>query len=131
MEYTGKLTDGTVFDSSAGKQPLEFTLGAGQMIPGFEKAVLGMKTGESKTVTIPAVDAYGAHRDELVKVINRTELPENLKPAVGQKLQMTRNDGTAIPVTVTAVSETTITIDANHFLAGKDLVFELKIISIK
>ena len=131
VEYTGKLQDGTVFDSSVGKAPLEFTLGAGQMIPGFEKAVLGMKVGQSKTVTIPAAEAYGPHRDEMVMVIPRTQLPQGMTPKVGQKLQTTTNDGANLTVTVTAVSDTTVTIDANHPLAGKDLIFEIKLVSMK
>jgi len=131
VEYTGKLTDGSVFDTSVGRQPLEFTIGAGQMIAGFDKAVLGMKTGESKTVTIPTAEAYGQHRDDLVIVIPRSQLPESLNPAVGQQLPMTRNDGMPVTVTVTAVTDTSITVDANHKLAGKDLIFEIKLISIK
>ena len=131
VQYTGKLTDGTVFDTSVGKQPLEFTVGAGQMIAGFDKAVLGMKVEESKTVTIPAADAYGSHRDDLVIVIPREQLPEGLTPEVGQKLPMTRSDGMPVTVIVTTVSDKTITVDANHRLAGKDLIFEIKLISIK
>ena len=85
MNYTGKLADGTVFDSSVGREPLEFTLGAGQLIPGFEKAVLGMKVGEKKTVTIPADEAYGPHRDDLVIEVPRDKLPSGLTPEVGQQ----------------------------------------------
>ncbi|MBI2851448.1 MAG: peptidylprolyl isomerase [Chloroflexi bacterium] len=131
VEYTGKLNDGTVFDSSVGKQPLEFTVGSGQVIPGFDQAVTGMKVGDSKTVTIPAADAYGQHNDELVMVVPMSDLPEGLTPKVGQKLQGMGDDGRPITVTITDVSGTTVTVDANHPLAGKDLTFELKLVAIK
>ena len=131
VHYTGTLKDGTVFDTSVGGEPLEFTLGEGQVIPGFEQAVLGMKIGESKTVTIPADDAYGPQRDDLILVMNREELPTGLNPEVGQQLQMTRADGGISIVTVTDVSDTTITVDANHPLAGKDLTFEIELMIIQ
>ncbi len=131
VHYTGKLADGTVFDSSVERDPLEFTLGAGQMIPGFEKAVLGMKVGGKKTVTIPADEAYGPHRDELMLEVPREKLPSGLTPQVGQQLQMTRPDGGMIVVTITKVSDTTVTIDANHPLAGKDLTFEIELVKIQ
>jgi len=131
VHYTGKLEDGTVFDSSVEREPLEFTLGAGTIVPGFEEAVRGMQAGQSKTVTIPSQEAYGPRRDEMVLVIERTELPPELKPDVGQQLQMQQSDGRAVSVLVTDVSETTITIDANHPLAGKDLTFEIELLEIK
>jgi len=131
VHYTGKLEDGTVFDSSVEREPLEFTLGAGTIVPGFEEAVRGMQAGQSKTVTIPSQEAYGPHRDEMVLVIERTKLPPELKPDVGQQLQMQQPDGRAVSVLVTDVSETTITIDANHPLAGKDLTFEIELLEIK
>ncbi len=131
VDYTGKLADGTVFDSSVGREPLEFTLGAGQMIPGFEKAVLGMKVGDKKTVTIPADEAYGPRRDDLILEIGREKLPSGLTPEVGQQLQMTRPDGAISIVTITKVSDTTVTIDANHRLAGKDLTFEIELVKIQ
>jgi peptidylprolyl isomerase len=130
VQYTGKLQDGTVFDTSEGDEPLEFTLGEGQLIPGFEQAVLGMKVGESKTVTIPVDQAYGPHREELVQIVPREQLPEDLKPEVGLQLQSTRSDGEVMVVTVTEVSETTITVDANSPLAGKDLTFEIELVGI-
>jgi FKBP-type peptidyl-prolyl cis-trans isomerase 2 len=130
VNYTGKLEDGTIFDSSEGRAPLEFTLGAGQMIPGFEKAVLGMKVGETKTVTIPSKEAYGQRHDELVMEIPREELPPDLNPQVGLQLQSTRSDGAIVVVTIIEVADTTITVDANHPLAGKDLIFEIKLVSI-
>ena len=131
VHYTGKLEDGTVFDSSVEREPLEFTLGAGTIVPGFEEAVRGMQAGQSKTVTIPSQEAYGPRRDEMVLVIERTKLSPELKPDVGQQLQMQQPDGRAVSVLVTEVSETTITIDANHPLAGKDLTFEIELLEIK
>ena len=131
VHYTGTLSDGTVFDTSVEREPLEFTLGEGQMIPGFEQAVLGMSVGESKTVTMPSEDAYGPHREELTLVINREELPGGLNPVIGQQLQMTRSDGGIAIVTVTDVSDSTITVDANHHLAGKDLTFEIELVTIQ
>ena len=131
VHYTGSLDDGTVFDSSVDREPLEFTLGQGQMIPGFEQGVLGMKVGETRNIHIPADQAYGPHRDELVVEVDRSELPEDLDPVVGQYLEMTQTDGRTAVVPVVAVSETTITIDANHRLAGKDLNFEIELVEIK
>jgi peptidylprolyl isomerase len=130
VDYTGKLEDGTIFDSSIGREPLEFTLGQGQMIPGFEKAVLGMQVGETKTFTIPAKEAYGPHHDELVMEIPREQLPEGLDPQVGYQLQSTTSDGTIVVVTVIEVTDTSIIVDANHPLAGKDLIFEIELVSI-
>ena len=131
VHYTGTLEDGTTFDTSVGREPLEFTLGAGQMIPGFEKAVYGLKVEESKTVTIPAGEAYGPHRDDLIIVVEREQLPADLDPKVGQQLQMQQTDGRTAVVIVTDVSETTITVDANHPIAGKDLTFEIELVEIK
>jgi len=131
VHYTGTLEDGTTFDTSMGREPLEFTLGEGKMIPGFEKAVYGLKIGKSKTVTIPAEEAYGPHRDDLVTVVEREQLPADLDPKVDQQLQMQQTDGRTAVVVVTDVSETTITVDANHPLAGKDLTFEIELVEIK
>lgn len=131
VHYTGTLEDDTVFDTSVGREPLKFTLGQGQMITGFEQAVLGMKIGESKTVTIPADEAYGPHSDDLILVINREELPTGLDPYVGQQLQGPRPGGGTSIGTVTNVTDTTITLDFNHPLAGKDLTFEIELMSIQ
>ncbi len=131
VHYTGTLEDGTTFDTSVGREPLEFTLGEGQMIPGFEKAVYGLQVGKSKTVTIPAEEAYGPHRDDLVIVVEREQLPADLDPKVDQQLQMQQADGRTAVVIVTDVSEATITVDANHPLAGKDLTFEIELVEIK
>ena len=131
VDYTGTLENGTVFDTSVGGEPLEFTLGEGRMIPGFEQAVLGMKVGESKTVTIPADEAYGPYDDDLVQVINREELTNIPNPEVGQQLYGSRPGGGTITGTVTNVTDTTITVDFNPPLAGETLTFEIKLISIQ
>ena len=131
VDYTGTLENGTVFDTSVGREPLNFTLGEGQMIPGFEQAVLGMKVGESKTVTIPASEAYGPYRDDMVRVINREELTNIPNPEVGQQLYGSQTDGTTITGTITNVTDTTVTVDFNPPLAGKNLTFEIKLISIQ
>jgi len=131
VHYTGTLENGTVFDTSEGGEPLEFTLGQGQMIPGFEQAVLGMKIGESKNFTIPADEAYGPYRDDMVQVINREELTNIPNPEVGQQLQGVQPGGGISVCTVTNVTDTTITVDFNHFLAGKDLTFEIELMSIQ
>jgi len=131
VHYTGTLQDGTMFDTSVGREPLGFTLGEDRMIPGFEQAVLGMKIGESKTVTIPAEDAYGTYNADMTLVVSREELPEDMTPEVGQRLQTTSSDGGTIKVTITEVSDTTVTVDANHPLAGEDLTFEIELVSIE
>lgn len=130
VHYTGKLDDGTVFDSSADRKPLEFKIGEGRIIPGFEKAVLGMQAGESKDETIPAEQAYGPRRDELMIQVDRGEIPADLNIEVGQHLQVTSPDGQEIPVMVQGVSETSVTLDANHPLAGRDLQFQIELVEI-
>jgi len=130
VHYTGKLTDGTTFDTSLEREPLEFTLGEGELIPGFEHAVLGMAAGESKTTTIPADQAYGPHHAERVIDVERHHLPSDLQPELGQQLQMTRPDGTTLSVIITTVTETQVTLDANHPLAGQDLIFDITLVEI-
>ncbi len=130
VHYTGRLADGTIFDTSMEREPLEFTLGEGELIPGFEQAVLGMTTGESRTATILADQAYGPHRAERVIDVERHHLPSDLQPELGQRLQMTRPDGTTINVVVTTITETQVTLDANHPLAGHDLIFDLILVEI-
>jgi peptidylprolyl isomerase len=130
VEYTGTLEDGTEFDSSFGREPLEFTVGGGSMIRGFDRAVLGMAPGESKRVVIPAADAYGPPDPNLIIDVSRSQLPPGLDPQVGQQLAMTQPDGRQVPVTVVAANETTVTIDANHSLAGKDLTFDILLLEI-
>lgn len=130
VHYTGKLNDGTVFDSSAERDPLEFSIGAGQVIPGFEQAVVGMEPGQSKTETIDSNEAYGPYRDEMVAEISRQQIPEDLPLAVGQQLQLQHSSGQVIPVVVTAVGNDTVTLDGNHPLAGKDLIFDIELVEL-
>jgi peptidylprolyl isomerase len=130
VHYTGKLADGTVFDSSVGSEPYEFTLGQGQTISGFEQAVIGMKVGETKTVTIPVDEAYGPRRDDMIFEVGRDELPASINPEVGMQLQMNQGNGGIMIVTITEVSEKTVKIDANHPLAGQDLTFDIELVEI-
>lgn len=132
VHYTGKLGDGSVFDTSRERnEPLEFTLGQGQLIPGFEKAVEGMNVGDSTTVDIPSGEAYGERRDDLELEVSRNELPDNIEPEVGMQLQMQQQqNGKAIPVQITEVSDEKVTLDANHPLAGKDLTFDIELVEI-
>lgn len=130
VHYTGKLDDGTVFDSSVDREPLQFTIGQGQLIPDFEQAVIGMNPDESKTVQIPADKAYGPHREDMVIKVERSNLPADLDPKVDQKLQMRHPDGQATVVTVTEVNDADITLDGNHPLAGKDLTFDIQLTEI-
>lgn len=130
IHYTGTLEDGTRFDSSKGRDPLEFELGSGQVIPGFEKAVEGMAVGEEKSVTIAPDDAYGPRREQMVQEVPKTALPDDLEPEKGMALQAQGQDGQPINLTVTQVGDETITVDANHPLAGKDLKFEIELVAI-
>jgi len=130
VHYTGRLTDGTEFDSSAGQEPLEVVLGAGRVIPGFENAIVGMQTGESRTVTIPVEEAYGPHSEELVLSVPRNRLPEDLSPEIGMQLQMQQADGGLVDVLITSLDEQNITLDANHPLAGQALVFDIRLVTI-
>lgn len=130
VNYTGKLQDGTVFDTSLDRSPLQFTLGKGRLIGGFEQAVLGMSAGEKKTVLIPSDQAYGPRRAEGVVEMERKHLPPGMDPAVGQRLELTQADDQVVLVTVAAVSESSITLDANHPLAGKDLTFDIELVGI-
>jgi len=128
--YTGRLEDGTVFDSTEGKNPLEFTVGEGEVIPGLEKGVIGMAPGESKAIAIPVEEGYGPHLKERICELDKKRAPENFHPEVGQQLQMYRADGLPIMGTVVAISGTSFTMDYNHPLAGKALVFETKLLAI-
>ena len=130
VHYTGRMGNGTVFDSSVGREPLQFTIGAGQVIPGFEQAVIGMQLGESKTVVIPPDEAYGPYRDELVMVMDRDQLPPDWEPQVGNRFPLTQPDGQVIWATVIDVSESSITLDFNHHLAGKELTFDITLVEI-
>lgn len=130
VHYSGFLEDGTVFDSSLEGDPFEFTLGEGMVIPGFENAVIGMDVGETKTVNIPFAEAYGPRRDELMATIERAQLPDHISPEVGMSLQVRTPDGSFTNVLITEVTPSTVTLDANHPLAGKDLIFEIKLVEI-
>jgi len=131
IHYTGRLDDGTVFDSSEGRDPLSFTLGEGKVIPGFEAAVLGMGAGDTKSAVIPAEEAYGPRRDELVLRVERERLPEGIEPEPGQSLQMQTEEGQVVPVRVTEVDEAAVILDANHPLAGRDLTFEIEVVEVE
>jgi peptidylprolyl isomerase len=130
VHYTGKLEDGTVFDSSEGRDPLQFSIGSGQLIPGFEQAVIGMAPGESKTAQIPADEAYGSYHPEMVLVVERQQIPTEVPVSVGLQLQIQQQGGTSIPVMITDVSGSQVTLDANHPLAGEDLTFEIQLMEI-
>ena len=130
VHYTGKFDDGSVFDSSLEREPLEFTIGQNQVIPGFEEAIIGMSPGESINTTIPAYQAYGERREDLVLKVDRSRLPENIDPQVNQQLQINHPNGERLIVTVTEVSDTSVTLDANHPLAGKNLTFDIHLVKI-
>ena len=130
VHYAGSLTTGEIFDSSEGKEPLEFEVGSGMMIGGFDDAVYGMEIGDKKKAEIPSKDAYGEINQELIIEFSRDKLPADLKPEVGMKLAMDNGSGQQIPVSITAVNEKSIEIDANHELAGKDLIFEIEMVEI-
>ncbi len=130
IHYTGRLQNGTVFATTMNQSALQLTVGRGQVIPGLESAVVNMSPGESKTARIPAANAFGPHRQEMTQTINRYQLPEHLRPVAGQKLQDQQEDGRVIDVMVTDVSESTVTLDANHPLAGKDLTFDIQLVEI-
>lgn len=129
VHYKGTLADGTVFDSSEGRDPIEFEIGTGSVIPGFENAVAAMEVDETKTVTIPCAEAYGERRDEMVGQVDLAALPDEITPEVGMMLTMQTPDGD-LPVRVVALDEEAMTIDANHPLAGEDLTFELTLVEI-
>ena len=130
VHYTGKLNDGTVFDSSLDREPLEFAIGERKVIAGFETAMVGMSLGESKTVTISSDDAYGPYRQELVMVVGKEQIPVDISLEVGQLMQVSQSSGENIPVVVTDISESQVTLDANHPLAGQELTFEIQLVEI-
>lgn len=129
VHYTGSLTDGTVFDSSREREPLEFTLGAGMVVPGFDKAVEGLAVGESITAEIPAEEAYGPYRAELAQKVERKHLPDDVQLEIGRRFKVTAGGQTAA-LTVTELSDDMVTLDGNHPLAGKDLTFEIELVEI-
>ncbi|ADH84947.1 FKBP-type peptidyl-prolyl cis-trans isomerase [Desulfurivibrio alkaliphilus] len=130
IHYTGRLTDGTVFDSSDGREPLGFTIGNGEVIPGFEEAVSGMAVGESKNVTIPMDKAYGPRLDQLIIDVPRSQVPPDLNPELDQRLQMSGPNGENVVVKVVDVSDDSIKLDANPPLAGEDLNFDIELVEI-
>jgi peptidylprolyl isomerase len=127
VHYKGTLEDGQVFDSSFESDPLEFKLGEQRVINGFEKAVEGMEEGETRNVTIPSQDAYGEYRNDLSITVDRERIPQDIKPEVGMVLQVPTQQGVPVNVTVTEVSDESVTLDGNHPLAGKDLSFEIRL----
>ena len=143
VHYTGRLDDGSIFDSSEGivdecegefhsslTEPMEFIIGDGNLIPKFEQTVIGLEPGQRAAVKIAAHDAYGPRADEMIAVIDRSELPKDLRPEEGQQMEVVLQDGAQLPVLVTEVTETTVTLDGNHPLAGMDLSFDIKLVEI-
>jgi len=130
VHYKGTFDDGFVFDSSEGREPLAFTVGEGQVIPGFEQAIDGMVIGDSKNVRIPAHEAYGPRREEMIQTIERAQIPPDLDLSVGQQLQVQGDGGHTFVVTITELTDDSVTLDANHPMAGKDLNFEIELVEI-
>lgn len=130
VHYTGKLDDDTVFDSSQGGDPLSFEVGSGQIIPGFEEGVIGMAPGETKTVTIAPEQAYGPYRDDQVIEVERAKLPDDIDPEIGQRLQVQQQDGQTAVVTIKEVNDSVVKLDANHPLAGQELIFEIELVDV-
>jgi FKBP-type peptidyl-prolyl cis-trans isomerase 2 len=130
VHYQGTLRTGETFDSSEGREPLEFTVGSGQVIKGFEEGVKGMSVGEKRTVEIPVEDAYGEKNQELIIEFPKTQFPQDMNPEVGQQLMMSNGSGQSFPVTVKEVKDDSVLLDANHPLAGQDLVFNIELVEI-
>jgi peptidylprolyl isomerase len=130
VHYHGTLRTGETFDSSEGREPLEFTVGSGQVIRGFEEGVKGMSVGEKKTVEIPVEDAYGEKNQELVIEFPKAQFPTDMSPEVGQQLMMSNGSGQSFPVVIKEVKEESVLLDANHPLAGQDLVFDIELVEI-
>jgi peptidylprolyl isomerase len=130
VHYTGSLQDGTIFDTSIGKEPFSFTIGSGETITGFNNAVIGMKVGETKTVTLSPDEAYGAYRQDLIVTFNRDTFPESMALTIGQIVPLQNNLGQTLNAKIIEIGATTVTLDANHELAGKTLIFKIELISI-
>jgi|TARA_B110000483_G_scaffold54185_2_gene67500 FKBP-type peptidyl-prolyl cis-trans isomerase 2 len=130
VHYTGKLANGEVFDTSDGKEPIEFTLGQGQLIPGFEKGLIDMKLNEKKTINMTKDEAYGEVNETLIQEVKKTDLPQDMEPKVGMGLVSKSPEGQEINLMVVEVKEETIVIDGNHPLAGRDLIFDLEVVEI-
>ncbi len=130
VHYTGTLKNGEVFDSSKEKEPLEFKLGEGQLIPGFEKAVIGMNVGDSTTINIPSAEAYGDTREDLIIAVPKDQLPKEIEPQIGMQLQVNQENGQPVPVRIADITETELKLDANHPLAGEDLTFDIELVNV-
>ncbi len=130
VHYTCKLDDGAVVASSRQQDPIEFIIGQGRVLPGIEEAIDGMESGESKTVRVPPEKAFGPHRDELMEEVPREHFPDDITPEVGQRLTVDRTDGKSMTVTVAGVSDSAVTLDANHPLSAADLTFELELLEV-
>jgi FKBP-type peptidyl-prolyl cis-trans isomerase 2 len=131
VHYHGKLRSGDTFDSSQGREPLEFTLGSGQVIKGFDDGVTGMKVGDKKTVEIPVADAYGEKNEEMLIEFPKNQFPPELNPEPGMQLMMNNRQGQQFPVNIVEVKEESVVLDANHPLAGQDLIFDLELVEIE
>ncbi|MDD3845546.1 MAG: peptidylprolyl isomerase [Syntrophorhabdaceae bacterium] len=130
VHYKGSLRDGTIFDSSLNREPFVFVIGEGSVIPGFEKGIVGMCAGDTKTITLPPEEGYGLHREELCAVVARSRIPSTINLRQGMKLEVQSSSGTSAQALVLQVTDSNVTLDLNHPLAGKELVFELELIEI-
>lgn len=130
VHYHGRLTDGTTFDSSSGREPLEFQVGSGQVIKGFDDGVSGMEIGEKKTIQIAVDDAYGQKEENMIVEFPKNNFPPELSPEIGMSLNMTNGSGQVIPVTIVEIKDDSVTLDANHPLAGQDLIFDIELVEI-
>jgi peptidylprolyl isomerase len=130
VHYTGSFTDGVVFDSSADREPFEFTIGQGMVIPGFENGIIGMQEGDSKKINIPAEDAYGPHREDLLTTIERSHIPASIDLQIGMVLQMRSPDGGTANVSIREINQEDVVLDLNHPMAGKELIFEVNLIKV-
>jgi peptidylprolyl isomerase len=130
VHYTGKLPDGKVLGGSTDREPVAFTIGDGKVLPGLEQAVVGMSPGDSKTIVVPSDKAYGPRREDKVMAVDRHQLPKDLDPQVGQRLALQLQNGSTVPVRVTGATDSRVELDANHPLAGKDLVFDIELVEV-
>ena len=130
VHYTGSLEDGTIFDSSDGREPLEFVIGGNMVVPGFEEAVVGLAVGDKTRATLPPEKAYGSSNPDLIVEVGLDQFPPDVKPEIDQRLHVNDDSGRTIPVRVTAIGATSVTLDANHELAGKTLIFDIELMSI-